>query len=456
MRAIVLTIAFILGLTGPAAAEDDGMVILHSRGVVFGDLETAQKGLKFLGERGKLDIVPGLIMALRYRRGLDKDINAVLTRLTGHKAEKWHEWMLWQEAHPEIKPHAGYLDIKRDGLGQLDPRYRIFFRIGYDQPDDMRIRLEEIVWGGPRALDGIPSLDFPTMISVADARYMQDDDLVFGVVINGDVRAYPLRILGWHEMFNDVVGGVPVALAYCTLCGSGILYETELAGRAKPFVFGSSGMLYRSNKLMFDWETYSLWNQFTGEPVVGPLAKSGIVLKTRPVAITSWQDWKTRHPKTRILSVDTGYDRDYGSGQVYKEYFSSPDLMFPTNVRKRAGFTQKDYVFGIRTTGAAKAWPLSAFKDRRVINDAIGGRAIVLIGDAATRTVRAYERKDRQFSDLKDGKLVDAAGGGWTLTEADLRGPDGQRLPRIAGTLSYWFAWDGYLGHRSEYYEEGK
>ena len=138
--------------------------------------------------------------------------------------------------------------------------------------------------------------------------------------------------MGWHEMFNEVIGGVPVALAYCTLCGAGILFETQVEGQDAPFVFGSSGLLYRSNKLMFDRQTRSLWNQFTGEPVNGPLVDSGIRLKIRPVAITTWQDWRNTHPNTTVLALETGHFRDYGSGVVYRDYFRSPDLMFPALV----------------------------------------------------------------------------------------------------------------------------
>ena len=103
------------------------------------------------------------------------------------------------------------------------------------------------------------------------ASYLNPDDPVFGVEINGDARAYPLRIANWHEMVNDVVGGVPVSLAYCTLCGSGILFDGRVAGRAEPFTFGSSGLLYRSNKLMYDRQTDSLWEQLAGHPVTGSL-----------------------------------------------------------------------------------------------------------------------------------------------------------------------------------------
>jgi len=313
----------------------------------------------------------------------------------------------------------------------------------------MGIRIEEIAWGGV-VKDGIPSLDTPAMIAAGDADYMRRDDLVFGVAINGDVRAYPLRIMGWHEMFNDVIGGVPVALAYCTLCGAGILYDTRVAERAKPLVFGSSGFLYRSNKLMFDRATNSLWNQFTGRPVVGRLADSGIELTQRPVVIASWQDWREANPETTILSLETGYRRNYGSGAVYNEYFASPDLMFPA-VADQGRQRQKDYVFGIQQFGAAKAWPLAAFARRPVINDAVADVAVVVIGDAATRSARAYERGGLQFA-RKNGALVSGDGAIWTIREEALVAPDGRSLPRVAGHVAYWFAWDGYLGDAAELY----
>jgi hypothetical protein len=274
------------------------------------------------------------------------------------------------------------------------------------------------------------------------------------VEINGDARAYPLRIMGWHEMFNETIGGVPVALAYCTLCGAGILFETKVEGRDKPFVFGSSGFLYRSNKLMFDRETDSLWNQFTGRPVSGPLVNSNIELKIRPVTITSWQRWKEQHPDTKVLSLQTGHNREYGSGVVYQAYFASPDLMFPTLVRNEEQVKRKDYVFGIRDVAAAKAWPVTAFAAKPVINDAVGGRNVVLIGDAATRTVRAYDRKDHEFEKTGAPDRLAGPGGEWTLTEDALVGPGGESLARLPGHVSYWFAWDGYLGVKSELYQE--
>ncbi len=334
---------------------------------------------------------------------------------------------------------------------RIDSNFEVFLRDESLQRDRMKIRFEEITWGGVRK-DGIPSLDNPTLLSPEEADYLVGSDFVFGVAINGDVRAYPLRIMGWHEMFNDVIGGVPLALAYCTLCGSGILFETQVEGRKGPLVFGSSGFLYRSNKLMFDRETHSLWNQFTGRPVSGALVDSGIELKQRPVVIEPWVRWLERNPDTKVLSIDTGHVRDYGSGVVYEKYFGSPDLMFPTAV-DQTRLKQKDYVFGIRTFGGAKAWPVDAFEGGRVINDSVAGLNVVLVGDRLGRTVRAYDRGERVFGPGSSATELLSGIETWAVTEEGLVGPDGQKAPRVAGHIAYWFAWDGYLGAQSEFYE---
>lgn len=418
--------------------------------IAGGTSTEAAAALMSIKDGRRIDMSAGLILALRFVPEREGGINKVLRSLTGEKATSdWFDWMLWQEKHPEIVAHPSFVDFMRDIYLRIDPEFDVFLRPEYLTPAKAKIRAEEITWGGV-VKDGIPSLDNPAMISAAKASYLRDDDLVFGVSINGDLRAYPLRIMGWHEMFNDVIGGVPVALAYCTLCGSGILYETKVKGRNKPLIFGSSGFLYRSNKLMFDRATLSLWNQFTGKPVTGKLANSGIELQQRPVVIARWDDWRTANPKTQVLALDTGYNRNYGSGEVYKEYFASKDLMFPAladQTRQR----QKDYVFGIRRFGGAKAWPLTAFTKKPVINDSVADFPVVVLGDTDTRSARAYERGELKFA-LKAGKLTSNDGVVWTLGEEALTASDGRNLPRVAGHVAYWFAWDGYLGDGAELY----
>lgn len=417
---------------------------------LIGDKDQRRAATDFFADRGDLDIVPTLVLLMRIG-GAHIDVQDALFRLTGQEMRNWREAMLWQEANPEIIPHPSYYDVKLRYFYNIDRNFARFFSPEYLKRENMKIRFEEITWGGVK-VDGIPSLDNPEMIEAFKADYLLDNDLVFGVKINGDVRAYPLRIMGWHEMFNDIIGGVPVALAYCTLCGSGILYETRLDGRNGRLVFGSSGFLYRSNKLMFDRETSSLWNQFTGQPVVGELVASEIKLKTRPLTITSWKKWRKRNPETKVLSLDTGHFRDYDSGVVYKQYFASPELMFPALVEDESVVKRKDYVFGIRDFGAAKAWPLSAFTKQTVINDKIGTKNIVLIGDATTRTVRSFERGEVEFEHGGSLESLRSDTGSWIISEDALIGPNGEKFARIAGGVSYWFAWENYLGKTSELY----
>jgi hypothetical protein len=413
--------------------------------------EDKREPIQALSALNDKSLIPTLVLAMRWT-GSNIYVAEALSKLAGQKITHWHEAYDFQELNPQIKPHESYHAIKMKLLGNTDKKFLDFFAGNFGKPDNMKIRLEEITWGGV-LVDGITSLDNPKMIAANDADYLLDDDLVFGVEINGDIRAYPLRIMGWHEMFNDTIGGVPVALAYCTLCGAGILFETQVEGRDTPLVFGSSGLLYRSNKLMFDRETKSLWNQFTGEPVVGPLVQTDIKLKIRPNTITTWADWKAKHPNTKVLSLETGYARNYGSGVTYQAYFASPDLMFPAVVGDEKLVKRKDYIFGIRDVGAAKAWPIKAFVSQPVINDRVGLKNVVLIGDANTRTVRAYERDQGEtFAQSEQGVLISKTSD-WVLNEDFLVSKDGKnKRSRVPGHVAFWFAWDNYLGVKSDIY----
>ena len=444
---VLLALLALLAAPAPAAAEEDGAepgdLAVRS---LFGRGADRAEAVRALARRGDPDMAAVLALSLRYRPDDGGEALAAFQAVTGSAAAGWFEAMLWLEAHPEIQAHPSYRDVKLALLGRIDGGFARFLGDGRGQPENLDIRLEEIVWGGVRP-DGIPSLDSPRMVAAADAGYLDDDDPVFGVEIAGDARAYPLRILGWHEMMNDTVGGVPVALAYCTLCGSGILYETRVAPREEPFVFGTSGLLHRSNKLMFDRETHSLWSQFSGEPVSGPLRGRGLRLRPRPLVVESWAGWRARHPGTTVLSLDTGYRRDYGAGVVYRDYFAGPDLMFPALSGADPEDRPKDYVFAVRAPGGARAWPLSDFEGGAVVNGRSGLLDVVLVGDAATRTVRAYERRGLSFEATADpARLRDAGGGEWEVTESRLAGPGGARLPRVAGHIAFRFAWMGWPG----------
>ncbi|MEM7296655.1 MAG: DUF3179 domain-containing (seleno)protein [Bacteroidota bacterium] len=271
---------------------------------------------------------------------------------------------------------------------------------------------------------------------------MEDDHKVFGIEVNGDFRAYPKRILAWHEMFVDEVGGVPVCGVYCTLCGTVILYKTEFMG--KNHELGTSGFLYRSNKLMYDKETQSLWNTVWGEPVIGPLKDMGIKLEHLSVVSTTWGEWKRRHPETTVLSLRTGHRRDYGEGVAYHEYFATDDLMFNVPFDDRR-LKNKQEVLALRFPDyPRKQLAIStSFLDRRpVYHDRIGKVDFVVFTDK-TGANRVFETKGRVFTSFDQKKtIVDENGNQWTLFEDRIvRTDTSQVLKRLPYHRAFWFGW---------------
>ena len=368
----------------------------------------------------------------------------------------WPAWIEWY-GQTDLEPPPGFTGWKGRLLARIDPGFGQFLRDSH--PSD--IRVEEIQWGGVR-VDGIPALDNPAMLAADDADYLAPEDVVFGLAINGEARAYPLRILDWHEMANDVVGGVPVSLAYCTLCGAAIAYD----GRASDdvtYTFGSSGFLFRSNKLMYDRQTRTLWNQLTGRPVLGELVDTGVTLDVLPVVLTTWEEWRSQHPDTLVLDIETGFPRNYTPGAAYGNYFASDETMFPVAQRSDV-LDAKAQVYVIRLEGVPKAYPIDVLAAEQVVNDTLGDANVVLIapgepllvnGDnqyvgevvyQAGGEVRAYDRGQETFRFSGDGRtVIDSAGSVWQVTEEALIGPDGRAAPRLGGHLAYWFGWYAFF-----------
>ena len=255
-------------------------------------------------------------------------------------------------------------------------------------PDFPRtIDARQVMWGGVR-VDGIPPLEFPVQVTAEDAaRWINDSDEVIGVEVSGDVRAYPIRIIAWHEMVNDTIGGIPVSLAYCTLCGAAILYDGRVGGEV--YRFGTSGLLYRSNKLMYDRTTRTLWNQFTGEPAWGPLVGEGIRLDVVPVVLTTWGDWHERHPESTVLSIETGFDRDYGPGVAYAEYNSSPETWFNVPAQDDR-LPPKEEVYVVRLDATLAVYPTERLAALGFVQETVGGTALVVVATGDGAGGRAY------------------------------------------------------------------
>ena len=221
---------------------------------------------------------------------------------------------------------------------------------------------------------------------------------------------------------------------------------------------------------MYDRSTNTIWKQFTGEPVIGPLADSGMRLTFFPVTLTTWADWLAEHPDTTVISLDTGlypagrYEPESDPRSVYFDYFNSAETMFP--VWERSAVLQtKDVVLGLELGGMFRAYPMGALQRERVVNDELGGTDVVVIGSSSSQAARAYERDGRLFTLGKDDvaydalptMLLDSNGSAWVVTEEFLidRGDPSHKLRRIPTHTSFWFGWFAFHPDTQVYTSEG-
>lgn len=246
----------------------------------------------------------------------------------------------------------------------------------------------EILSGGPPK-DGIPALTDSQVVSAEAATYLRADDRVLGVAMGNQARAYPIRILNWHEAINDRLGEVPIVVTYCPLCGTGMVFRGEREGRR--VLFGVSGLIYNSDVLLYDRDTESLWSQLKMEAITGP--RVGERLEWLPAELTTWRAWRAAHPQTDALSLNTGYRRDYGR-DPYVKYAATARLMFPVGHEDRR-LPAKAWVAGILVNGRPKAYPLDRLPLGRLLEDHVDGETLRITYDAAARAVQVTDAADQ-------------------------------------------------------------
>ncbi len=351
----------------------------------------------------------------------------------GYDLDKWYQW-LWNKDETYPDDYFAFKAALHEGIDSKFSRYFL------DREKQATIRLDEVRWGGVLQ-DGIPPLRQPKMLGALEATYLKDTSIVFGIEVNGDARAYPKQILAWHEMFVDTVGGVDVAGVYCTLCGTVILYRTEQNGVNHQM--GTSGFLYRSNKLMYDKATQSLWSTLDGEPVIGPLVGKGIKLDYLSVVTTTWGEWKKRHPDTKVLSLNTGHRRDYREGVAYKDYFATDDLMF-TVPNIDTSLNNKDEILAIRLPEEPNlniAISSKFLKKNKVYQHKIGKVPFTVFTDK-TGAHRVFKTKGITFTNF-DGQstATDEKGLRWTIKENKMVNQNGSVLNRFQSHNAFWFGY---------------
>ncbi|MEE8332114.1 MAG: DUF3179 domain-containing protein [Acidimicrobiia bacterium] len=324
------------------------------------------------------------------------------------------------------------------------------------------VDVDQIISGGPPP-DGIPPIDDPTFVTVAEANtYLTDREPVVELDINGDARAYPVQVLIWHEIVNDTVGGVPVSVTYCPLCNSAVSYVREVRG--VETTFGTSGRLFASALVMYDRETESLWTHFDGRAVVGVL--TGDQLETIGSPLLAWEDFREAHPEGKVLDRDTtGFRRDYGRNPYagYDDASTQP-FLFRGALDDRARAKQR--VVGVEIDGEAAAWSLDALSqgDASATSVSLGGTDLVILWKAGQSTALEASEIDAgrdvgsvgvfvpmldgqalSFVASPDGFLDNESGSTWNILGEAIAGPFvGAKLDRVAHLDTFWFAWSTY------------
>ncbi|MFQ5406391.1 MAG: DUF3179 domain-containing protein [Candidatus Micrarchaeia archaeon] len=300
------------------------------------------------------------------------------------------------------------------------------------------IGLDELLDGGP-GKDGIPSIDNPKFVFPSQADWLSDDELVLGLELEGISKAYPLQIMDWHEIVNDVFKTIPVAITYCPLCGSGMAFDRNVNGSVVEF--GVSGKLYQSDLVMFDRKTDTYYSQITGQAVVGPLVP--LKLKRIPLQTVAWGQWKETHPKTKVLSRQTGFDRPYGV-YPYGSYETNSRIIFPVKSRSEV-LHPKERVIGVSIGNFFKA-----FVEKKlpvVLNDELAQTKIVVLRNPSSDEVAVFKRTASDGLGLElawDGEVLfdRQTKSSWTFEGKAIDGQlQGEELEQLVHENLFWFAW---------------
>ena len=303
------------------------------------------------------------------------------------------------------------------------------------------IPIVEIFDGGP-GRDGIPALINPNLVNANDpeSSFINDKDLVIGYKNGDDIRAYSHSILDWHEIINDNVGDVSLAITYCPLTGTGIGWNRILNGRETTF--GVSGLLYNTNLIPFDRQTNSNWSQILNTSVNGELIDKKIDLI--PLFETSWKTWKTIYPNTKVVNRNTGFARTYGVSP-YGDYNTNNNLfLFP--VAKDNRLPLKERIHTIIKDAKAKVYPFSVFATSNVIKDSFEGDEYLIAGNNEfivsfllddTTSSLTFEYSYNNTESL----LSDNEGNTWNIFGEAIAGPrTGQRLTSSESFMAFWFS----------------
>ncbi|MEE8441897.1 MAG: DUF3179 domain-containing protein [Spirochaetia bacterium] len=317
----------------------------------------------------------------------------------------------------------------------------------------------DVMSGGPPK-DGIPAVDHPIFVDRAAAdEWLAADEPVFVVSVDGQTHIYPVQILTYHEIVNDVVGGTPVTVTFCPLCNSGLTFRREFGGDVLDF--GTTGRLRLSNLIMYDRQTETWWQQATGEGLVGRYA--GFRLDLYPMIMLPWDRARDRFTDAAVLSRDTGYNRPYGNNP-YAGYDTSRQPFLYAGPRAPGPFTSMDRVLEVKHGQESAAFPYPVLAEERIVQREVGGESVVVFWEAGTssaldarsiangrdvgvanafsavvdgRTL-TFEALTGSFRDIETGTIWDAFG---VAIFGEL---EGKALDPVIGVQHFWFSYSAF------------
>jgi hypothetical protein len=350
---------------------------------------------------------------------------------------------------PTTQPSQVEADASEDSVSALEDRFDPRLPEPLIPPDLVRS-------GGPPP-DGIPPIDEPTFEPVDTVTWLEPDEPVLSLTVEDETRAYPLRVMTWHEIVNDTVAGIPVAVTYCPLCNSGVAFLRELDGRVLSF--GTSGMLYADNLVMYDRQTESLWPQLTGQASIGVL--TGEKLEAIPMGTVAWSEFREAHPTALVLSQDTGFDRPYGSNPYVGYDDPDGDLLFGVPGELDERLPVKERVIGLSQGSDAMAVVRSSLAGRAPLEVTVGDRPVVLwhrpgqasaldtpdiAGGENIGTVGVFDPvldgRHLHFTSRRGGFEDEETGTRWDVLGRAVAGPlKGSQLTAFQHLDTFWFAW---------------
>ena len=306
------------------------------------------------------------------------------------------------------------------------------------------IPVSSVVDGGT-GKDGIPSIDNPKFRPAREIESIPDWEFVIALKLGEEIRVYPHNIMNWHEIVNDQILGELFAVTYCPLTGTTLVWDSQ-----EETTFGVSGLLYNSNLIPYDRRSGSYWSQMLNQSVSG--ARSGQTTLTLPAVEVRWGELKEDYPEARVLTTDTGFDRNYNS-YPYGTYRTNDNLLFPISRRDNRIFL-KDRVHGVQMGGITRVYQFSDFEERSYLVDQIAGSYIVVLGNLQLGAITSFfiqpEMAEEGFwssasSPSPDAIVTDSLGNTYNLFGEVVSGPnEGSELNATPSYMGFYFAWAAF------------